>query len=125
MLISFELLFRAPTGLDAIQSQTSMRSRKLSKKSTSRSEKKLNFNDAGKLMYEIDRLDKDNGVVARNYAGLEETPDRNYIRSVQDLAIIGFWDYDVTKINGQKIKTDTLKCKQFFYVPNPMKRQIS
>ena len=64
MLISFKLLFRAPTGLDAIQSQTSMRSRKLTKKSTSRSEKKLDINDAGKLMYEIDRLDKDNGVVA-------------------------------------------------------------
>ena len=72
-------------------------------------------------MFELDRLDKDSGVVARNYAGLEETPDRNYIGSDRDLAIIGFWDNDMTKINGQKIKTETLMCKNFFYVPNPMK----
>ena len=71
------------------------------------------------MMRELDDLDKDNGVQTRNFAGIVSTPNQTQMASVSEIAIVGFWDFETVVQDNEEITKQSLKCKNYFYVPYP------
>ena len=94
--------------------------KKLSKaKSINLGDKKSLELDPIQIMRELENLDKDNGVQNRNFAGIAATPHQTQMASVSEIAIVGFWDFETVIQDNEEITKQSLKCKNYFYVPYP------